>query len=324
MRPFGGPFSGRISRVSEGKGAAREGAEGLMTDFPPKNILVPVDLSQPSIDAWRQAQALGKIFGCRLEILHVQEMGAAGLSWYSAAPPWFNPKKHEMVRDELVSRLRLFPGEATHIHMMKGSPVAAIFEMVLALPVQMVVMGTRGGSGLKRMLLGSVAERVVRESLVPVLTVCKEPRPIHSILAPVNFQDYSDSGLFYAARLAAALRAHLTALNVVTDKQQGDCAAVAMRQLMNRVTAHCPVACRTETRIISGKPEEAILAAGSRCDLTVLTAHRKKLLHDVVLGTTAEHVVRNSSTPVLTVPLERTESRYNLAMWEQTVQAVNA
>lgn len=122
--------------------------------------------------------------------------------------------------------------------------------------------------------------------------------PPKAILAPVNDQPYSLEGFYFAERVAAAHGASLTVLHVARGSLAARSARRQLKLSVARLGARVPVC----VRVREGEPVEAILAESASYDLLVLVAHRKGALHDAVLGTTAEQVLRRCRVPVLCVP----------------------
>jgi nucleotide-binding universal stress UspA family protein len=140
-----------------------------------KRILMPTDFSPGAEPAARWADGLSRAFGAELVLLHVLDLslaGLAGLPTQVAMMP---------VVDELIERVRAettqemsrlaerFPQARTIIK--EGSPRPAILQVAVEVGADLIVMGTHGRTGLARVLLGSVAEHVIRHSAIPVLTV---------------------------------------------------------------------------------------------------------------------------------------------------------
>jgi universal stress protein A len=134
-------------------------------------ILVATDFSPHASNALEWARSLAGAFGAKLVLLHVIDAVAdvnleiSGVA--SAVAPRYVLREHA---DKRMGELKtLIPDAQTDVR--EASPPAAIVEVALELNCQMIVMGTHGRSGLEHLLMGSVAEYVVRHSKVPVLTV---------------------------------------------------------------------------------------------------------------------------------------------------------
>ncbi len=140
-----------------------------------RNILVPTDFSEPAAAALDYAKGLAAQFDSRLCLFSVvasPQIGwaaeGAAMSWPTLLSDLETDARAQLERlvapgDLVADRVRL----ATAI----GVPVDRILEYAAANEIDLVVMGTHGRGLVGHMFLGSVAERVVRRSLVPVLTV---------------------------------------------------------------------------------------------------------------------------------------------------------
>ena len=145
-----------------------------------KRILVPTDFSAPSDAALDYARGVATRFGASLHLLHVAEDPYRAL--YSAEV--FVPEM-EGLRDEILGdatgRLndRLSETDTTALHAtvdaIIGTPADSIVEYAGGHEIDLIVMGTHGRGGMSHLLMGSVAERVVRTAPCPVLTVRQAP-----------------------------------------------------------------------------------------------------------------------------------------------------
>jgi nucleotide-binding universal stress UspA family protein len=134
-------------------------------------ILVAIDFSPHASNALEWARSLGDALGAKLILLHVIDAVAAGSLETGGVTADFAPLY--VLREQAEKRMgelkALIPDAQTVVR--EASPPAAIVDVALELNCQMIVMGTHGRSGLEHLLLGSVAEYVVRHSKIPVLTV---------------------------------------------------------------------------------------------------------------------------------------------------------
>ena len=143
-----------------------------MTQF--AKILVPVDFSDHSTAALETAVEIAKTFSAKIWLLHCYQLHPGGVSPYGIAAP---ASYHDDVRDAVTNQLR----ESQEKVEAEGVPVEAsvsseftpqaIVEMAKDIGADLIVMGTRGLTGIKHVMLGSVAERTVRSAPCPVLTV---------------------------------------------------------------------------------------------------------------------------------------------------------
>jgi len=146
-----------------------------------KSILVPVDFSASSQAAVRQAFRLARLFGARLDVLHVGETvpvpnfydtGGVAYEFGSSFAEEAINELHGFAADAFPEE----PGEKVEVqaHVGVGHSPNVIAKEAERLGSDLIVMGTRGLSGLKHLLIGSVAERVLRLARVPVLIAKSE------------------------------------------------------------------------------------------------------------------------------------------------------
>ena len=141
-----------------------------------KRILVPTDFSEPSQDALVYAKGLADAFGSSLHVLHVLEDLAAH-AWttevYVAALPGVHEEMERQANDrlnELLSEEEQRKYNAKLV-LRTGSAFVEVVRHAREEGIDLIVMGTHGRGAIAHMLLGSVAERVVRKAPCPVLTV---------------------------------------------------------------------------------------------------------------------------------------------------------
>jgi nucleotide-binding universal stress UspA family protein len=132
-------------------------------------ILHPTDFSRTSAQAFAVAASLARDHGARLVVLHVAEEPAL-IDGTGLVP--FDPV---MYRSELWEKLEQLAvrahGVEVETRLAAENPVAAVLNAATEVHADLVVMGTHGWTGLRRILLGSVAEAVLRQAPCPVLTV---------------------------------------------------------------------------------------------------------------------------------------------------------
>jgi universal stress protein A len=139
-----------------------------------KRILVPTDFSAPADEALDYALSLGRPFGAAVTLLHVFEDPFA-LSLYSEQYVPMPPEMRDEILDHIRARLaervaRSGRTDVTSI-ILTGPTAPTIAESAREQKADLIVMGTHGRHGVTHLLLGSVAERVVRTAPCPVLTV---------------------------------------------------------------------------------------------------------------------------------------------------------
>jgi nucleotide-binding universal stress UspA family protein len=143
-------------------------------------ILVPTDFSAASEAALEYAVTLADRFGASLHLLHVVEDPFVGGAFGSELYITSVPAMRAHLVDEAAQRLCRILGQEDRERLKAtsevrvGAPAAAIREAAHVQHCDLVVMGTHGRSGMAHLLLGSVAEKVVRHAPCPVLTVRNE------------------------------------------------------------------------------------------------------------------------------------------------------
>jgi len=141
------------------------------------NVLVATDFSSPSDAALRYGRALAQRFGASLHILHVVENSF--LRPTAADPQTVKETKSRMVA-ELLTEDERQSGARSAIEV-SDSPAEAITTYARDQRIDLIVIGTHGRSGMSRLLVGSVAEHVLRTAPCPVLTV---RHPEHEFVVP--------------------------------------------------------------------------------------------------------------------------------------------
>jgi nucleotide-binding universal stress UspA family protein len=296
-------------------------------------ILCPTDFSEASDHAIDLAVVLAEAYGARIAAIHVA--GAAVVPLEFGLPSGGAPGDLEIdaLRAKTEARLsaasRVGVGVGVDVFVETGSATDRILGRAGALPADMIVMGTHGSSGFKRLVLGSVTERVLRQARCPVLTV--PPRahavshvPFRRLLCAIDFSESSLEALKYAASLAVESDAALTMLHVLEwpweeppppnfdelPAVQGVALAEYRRyrekMASKELEALVPVVPGSSkaltTRLRHGKPYVQILdvAAEEHSDLVVIGVHGRNPVDLALFGSTANQLVRRATCPVLT------------------------
>jgi len=141
-----------------------------------KTVLVPTDFSDASESALRYGKAMALAFGASLHVVHVMEDLLAH-AWAAEVYVASMPQLRDEIEKESRQRLGtlLTDGERAELRaetaLLAGNPFLEIVRYAKAHNIDLIVMGTHGRGPIAHMLLGSVAEKVVRKSPCPVLTV---------------------------------------------------------------------------------------------------------------------------------------------------------
>lgn len=140
--------------------------------FPIRSILHPSDFSPSSKAALQMASSLARDHGSRLIVLHVvltlgPELVTAGDASSKLEPEDYQAKLWAELKSLLVDET----GVKVEYILAEGDPRDQILRVAAEHSVGMIVMGTHGRTGLQRLLMGSVAEQVLRNAACPVLIV---------------------------------------------------------------------------------------------------------------------------------------------------------
>jgi nucleotide-binding universal stress UspA family protein len=278
------------------------------------------------MEALDYALPLAKKFSATVHLVHVtrpdeasEVPGAGHLMRETAA-------SLELLRGQLseTHRKRLSPFWPENSHVRTGQPFQEICQLAREIHAGLIVIGTRGQSGLKRILLGSTAERVVRFATCPVLVVRrrgrKQPKEfgLHKLLAPIDFSQCSMSGAIYAALFAKTFDAKLSLLHVLAGvmatSTEKACEPLKKKDAIDLENARLDMEAFTqldflgnvnfETEIRTGYAVDEICrdADESDVDLVVIATHGRTGFNRMLLGSVAEHVVRYAECPVMVVP----------------------
>lgn len=279
--------------------------EVLELPAPPKNALVPFDFSECSWAGLEAARILARRRGLQLELVHVDEGPPAWLSQNEGSPAETSAVGgyYAALEAKLKEAAAATPGASCRV--LDGNPAEVLRRLAGGGAADMIVIGSHGYSGVKRFVLGSVAEAMVHAAQIPVLTVHRAPAanwPTR-ILVPMKFTDYADQALLQALQWADGLGSRLSVVHVL-ETEGGE------REESSALDGHLESLLGRERFlslgrvVMTGDPPEAILktAEAGRFDLIVLASHLRPFWKDAVLGTTAERVIRHSKIPVLAIP----------------------
>jgi nucleotide-binding universal stress UspA family protein len=284
-------------------------------------ILLATDCSKEAARAQEVAVFWARACRAGLDILSVLE-----------APPGMDPgyQVNQLYLDQLqkeagrvmdrVAREAGDCGVAAKTRMLRGIPIQQINETAAELKSDLIVMGTRGRTGLAHVLLGSTAEGVVRGAPCPVLTVRSaeppgRPAGVTRILVPVDFSDCSLEAMEYAVQAARAFSASVVILHVIepasygldfTLGHAGDAkkAAAALDARLGEFTALLAgQRIQAQHQLHGGAPSSVIpdIARAVEADLIVMGTHGRRGFSHLVSGSVAEAVLRHAPCPVLTV-----------------------
>ncbi len=285
-------------------------------------ILCPVDLSDISRHAVAHAELLANWYDAKITALHVANplvIPSMDIALVGAGPSGLlTAEDVNAIRQEVAA---LFGGREVDVVVERGDPAKQILSRAASLPADLIVLGTHGTSGFEHLVLGSVTEKVIRQTTCPVLTVPPHSRatsrlPFKRVLCPIDFSDPSLAALDAAFSLAQEGDAELTIVHVfewpdepLTIRQMGteeyrralECDA--RRRLDELVADSARNWCRPTTQLAHGKAYREILgmAIEDGADLIVMGVHGRNALDVMLFGSTTNQVIRRATCPVLTL-----------------------
>ena len=282
-----------------------------------KNILVATDFSSASEAALNYAQGIARQYDAQMYVAHVIRPDA-----YQLVPPESQRVALEQTRryaeqqmaNLLVSgKLRGIPHQ---VLVDQGDFWTVLSDMIDKHEVDLVVVGTHGRTGVRKLLLGSVAEQIFRLAVCPVLTVgprvsgeMRAEASLQRILYATDFTPTSERAAGHALSLAQEHQAQLTLLHVVQESAETSPRNIALmkeyftKKLHELVSPEAAMWCNPEFVVEFGMPADGILraAAEREADLIVLGVRRAATYPGHLPPATAYKVVCQAHSPVLTV-----------------------
>jgi nucleotide-binding universal stress UspA family protein len=291
---------------------------------PIRSVLVATDFSQTARTGVDWAIEIASDHGARIRLVHGLLL-ANRMTDYVPAPPDFTEALQAAAAarlEEVCERVR-GAGIEVSSDLRLGLPSQAILEAAKEDQADLLVIGTRGLTGVSHLLLGSTAERVVQHASCPVLSVHpgdhEQHRRIRTVLVPTDFSRDAESATNAATRLlgediegarivllnAYHLPFEYTAYGTIPTSVDytRDVEGAAQEKLAAIAAALTEDGLSVETRAIEGYPPEVIVAEADSAgaDLIAMGTHGRTGLAHLFLGSTAERVVQNANCPVLTV-----------------------
>lgn len=292
-----------------------------------KRILCPLDFSKCSKVAFENAVALARKAKAELHLFHAilmyehdsykpDDRLPDNLMSYELIEDISKEKLGELVDQHQNDSLKMVAASARGF-----SAAEEILTYARDNQIDLIIMGTHGRTALSHLLLGSVAERIVRMAKCPVMTFRKDAKKINTfqrILVPIDFSDYSKLALQYGLELAHLFGSAVIIFHSIEqqihpafyaagktsifeiDSDLKDRASAAMKQFREQIgRTEIP----TEYALAEGPAYQQIVEYAKRenCDLVVIATHGLRGLEHFLIGSTTEKVVRHSEVPVLTV-----------------------
>ena len=266
-------------------------------------VLCPVDFSDANRASIRYAVAIAEHFGARVVFMTVEDPLLTEAIDLGTGVVWDPAETRKELMRFVGKVVTTAPGAGAHFafEIAVGKPAEEILRMAADVEADLIVMGTHGLTGMRKLFFGSTTERVLRETTVPVLaTPPVDPGPLHlsdvrtivrRILAPVDLSSHAVHQVHIARALAEALQVPFLAAHVVepvrsplaeklhlphVERERKTRAEDALEQLVDAVPPHL----HPEGLVAYGDPAEEIakLARDRQAGLIVIGLHASPLL----------------------------------------------
>ena len=295
------------------------------------HILCATDFSDFSNHTIGYGVALAKEFEAKLFVSHVIDLSSVAIYGEFQLDP---VGQQNRIVEDAAAQLKELTGDqpiSWEPLITVGKPADEISRAVAEKDIDLVITATRGRAGLKRIILGSVTERLMRTLTCPLLVVnspehkfvsaADQAIKIKKILVGCDFSPDSGQALKHALSLAQEFQAELHLAHViepptqpdlhkedtpVSEEIQQDYRDLLTRKLKEMVPAEARLWCTPQTGLLEGQPYEEIVAyaESKNIDMIVLGVRGHGLVKTLFLGSTTDRVVRRSPCPVLSVSLK--------------------
>jgi nucleotide-binding universal stress UspA family protein len=291
-----------------------------------RKILCPVDFSQGATTALSIAVRLANENNAELVVAHVFQLPTP----LAMGEPMLPPDVFNSITDDTKERLEMVLASARDLGGKRvtgvyatGSPWVEIVDLLDHDPTfDLVVMGTHGRTGMSRMLLGSVTEKVVRHAPCSVMTMRTDATAAgySKILCAVDFSDASEVAMDMAAAMRGQTITLLHTIEMSIPYAADPLPPVYLGDLKERAEEELEREAK-QLRRLAEVPVEAVLREGRAqyeitklldddpsFDLVVVGSHGRTGIKRALIGSVAEAVVRHARCPVLVARSRRQET----------------
>lgn len=284
-----------------------------------KNLLVCTDGSEYSEGAVREAIRLAKTTGATLTALSVIDFNP---EFQALAPDLVDKMEAEIRKhlNEVKEKAAVESIEVQAFTLLSTAPYIGIAREAEKVGADLIIMGRRGKTGLKRLLMGSVTKRVIGHAPCSVLVVPREARiECKKILCATDGSVYGNSAAAQAVGIAKRCAAELTFISVVhvettspfdivhsqmhrdliaeNELRAAESAMKSAKEQADKENVKC------DDMVLAGKSYEVIVTTAREkgADLIVIGSHGRTGVDRLLMGSVAERVVGNASCAVLVV-----------------------
>ena len=282
-----------------------------------KNILCPVDFFAASRRALEYSVALAQNYNATLHILHVVSPVLPTSYEFSLNTAdmirAFEEQALEKVED--MGKQARSAGIAVVSKVRTGDIDDELKVAIAGCDADIIIMGTHGRRGFERWFLGSVTERLLRHSAVPILTLSdledtfRVPPDVEKVIVTTDFSEGTSEAMKYALAIAQEAPAEVTLLHVMRQPPERSESVESLAEVLeDHLASMVPDGvldwCKVKAEVEVGTPFERILdlAEKNQVDLLVMNIHGKGMIERAMMGATAERVIRAARCPVLAVP----------------------
>lgn len=300
-----------------------------MSLFPNKCILTATDFSEYSKVALDICLGVSRCMKTKLYVLHTIEKFPHDYRHLLSSAAHADMK--QKLEEEAMGKIKtMIPGELLEnediVPIVRfGKPFLEIIQVAKEENVDLLVIGTHGRAGVDRVILGSVAERIVRKARCPVMVVRgRKYVGFKRIIVPIDLSDCSRIALEYAAATARAHKSKLTILHVYEESFiEPYINAANSEEEANEIIKEIERVNETKydeflkTVDLSGVEYEKLLKKGipetdiveiameQQANLIVMGTHGRSGIKHILIGSTAEEVVRTVHCDIIIVKPEK-------------------
>lgn len=287
-----------------------------------RTLLVATDLSAPSRHTAQRAAMLAQQIGARLELVHVLEQNALDelrelfkKNGETLQENIRSQTKKELTR--LTDDLAAVLGRSADCHLVEGVVLESVKAQVEVLDVDLLVIGARGTGFVRQILLGSTAERLLRMSNIPVLTVKQPPRGAYqNVLVPIDFSSWSQRAIQLA--LAVAPQAELILMHAYEVSFEGKMRIAGEKEetilhyrniarkeastRLSQIASDAELAkANWRSIVVRGDAARRILEQEEKqgADLIVLGKHGLGMVEELLIGGRTKHILAQARCDVL-------------------------
>ena len=270
-----------------------------------KKILVPTDFSKESEYALKVAAKLAKTYGSEIHLVHlldlpIQEVDPLSSPSELPAAMFFmelaNKKLESLMTRDYLNGLKL------HVTIKPGNPLNGIMSVCKKNKISIVIMGSHGSTGIREVFIGSIAEKVVRHSEIPVMVVKKDHSnfSVKQIVFASDFKKESKHTYKEVIEIAKLFKAkiHLLMVNTPTNFKTTSEANKRIQEFVKGIAFK-----NFTINIYNDESIEAGIlnfAGEIKADLIGISTHGRQGLSHFINGSLSEDLVNHATRPVVT------------------------